>query len=207
MTEPDPPELAAEVAFCDEVRRRRLAAGLRQAELTNRVGHSRECVSRAERASTGLASAELAHALDEALGADGHVVSLHVPARRARTARRVGVAGVPYVDAQEGEGWLRLDRPANAIRCFNQALDHLPEAFARDRVICLSRAAVAHLDDRNPDESATTALRAWNLARVTHSMRIRREVHSVGERLAGHRDRPAVAALLTAIATSDPQSA
>ena len=90
LTEPDPLDRAAEVAFPDEVRRRRVAAGLSQAELANRVGYSREYVSRAERASKGLASAELARALDNSLGAQGHLVALHASARQSRTARRGG---------------------------------------------------------------------------------------------------------------------
>ena len=90
MTEPDPHDRATEAAFPNEVRRRRLAAGLSQAQLANRIGYSREYVSRAERASKGLASAELARALDDALAADGHLVALHSAARHSRTARRNG---------------------------------------------------------------------------------------------------------------------
>ncbi|MGH3611762.1 MAG: helix-turn-helix domain-containing protein [Pseudonocardia sp.] len=78
----------ADLALAAELRRRRLAVGWSQAELANRVGYSREYVSRAERASKGLPSAELVRSVDAALGADGALVSLHDSAYRIRLRRR-----------------------------------------------------------------------------------------------------------------------
>lgn len=77
-----------EAAVAFEIRRRREAAGLSQAELANRVGYSREYVSRAERPTRGLASAELARSLDAALDAGGALIALRGSAVHARLARR-----------------------------------------------------------------------------------------------------------------------
>jgi len=79
---------SAELALAAELRRRRLAVGWSQGELANRVGYSREYVSRAERASKGLPSAELVRIVDAALGASGALVSLHDAAHCVRLQRR-----------------------------------------------------------------------------------------------------------------------
>jgi tetratricopeptide (TPR) repeat protein/transcriptional regulator with XRE-family HTH domain len=88
-----------------ELRRRRTEVGWSQSELANRVGYSREYVSRAERASKGLPSAELIRVVDAALRADGALTSLHDSAHRARLERRhhSGTeAGDVAVTAQHG---------------------------------------------------------------------------------------------------------
>lgn len=79
---------APEAVLAVEIRRRRDAAGLSQTELANRVGYSREYVSRAERPKKGLASAGLVRSLDTALGAGGALIALHGSAQRERVARR-----------------------------------------------------------------------------------------------------------------------
>jgi tetratricopeptide (TPR) repeat protein len=110
----------------------------------------------------------------------------------------------PYVIAQEGEGWLRLSRPKTAAKRFGQALAIWPAPFQRDRGLYLSRAAAAQLASKEPDEAATTALEALKLADATRSTRIRREVVALGQRLTPFEDRPAVTALLPALAPPTP---
>jgi len=108
----------------------------------------------------------------------------------------------PYVIAQEGEGWLRLKRPKTAARAFGQVLAIWPAPFQRDKGLYLSRAAAARLASEQPDEAATTALKALKLADVTQSTRIRREVVVLGQRPTPFERRPAVASLLAALGPS-----
>lgn len=65
-----------EVDLAHAIRSTREEAGLTQGQLANRVGFSREYVSRAERPSKSLASRELVTAIDAALGAGGVLVAL-----------------------------------------------------------------------------------------------------------------------------------
>jgi len=80
--------LPAEVGLIREIRCRRIRAGLSQAELANRVGYSREYVSRAERPGRGLPSGELVGSLDDALHADRALVAMHAVAHDERLTRR-----------------------------------------------------------------------------------------------------------------------
>lgn len=82
------PEPVADAALAREIRRRRTAAGLSQAELANLVGYSREYVSRAERPGKGLASGDLVRVIDAVLQADGSLVALHATLHGQRLARR-----------------------------------------------------------------------------------------------------------------------
>lgn len=79
---------SAVTRLAEEIRRRRKAAGFSHAELAARVGYSREYVRRAESPVKGLPSADLVHALDRALGADGALLILREQAEAARRARR-----------------------------------------------------------------------------------------------------------------------
>lgn len=78
----------AAAQLAGEIRSRRHAAGLSHAELAVKAGYSREYVRRAESPVKGLPSAELVHALDRALGADGALLVLREQAESARRVRR-----------------------------------------------------------------------------------------------------------------------
>lgn len=106
---------------------------------------------------------------------------------------------IPYVMAQEAEGWLRLGRPRAAARRFGDALAMWPASYQRERGLYLSRAAAAHVADREPDQAATLALQAWELADVTRSSRVARQVVAVGRQLPQFGHRPATARLLAAL--------
>lgn len=77
---------AAELAR--EIRRRKQAAGLSNAELAAMLGYTRQYVGYAERPSRGLPSEPLVTALDTALEAGGVLVTLHARAVSARDGRR-----------------------------------------------------------------------------------------------------------------------
>jgi transcriptional regulator with XRE-family HTH domain len=83
----------AESDLVAEIRRRREAAGLSQARLAALTGYSLEHVSRAERIGRGLASANVVHAIDHALQANGVLNALRVRADAERRARRSPSAG------------------------------------------------------------------------------------------------------------------
>lgn len=78
--------------LAQEIRRLRKEAGLSQSELATRIGYSPQYVSLAERASKGLPSAAVVHAMDNALDADGSLIALSDQARAEQRARR-NVAG------------------------------------------------------------------------------------------------------------------
>ncbi|GGM10202.1 helix-turn-helix domain-containing protein [Micromonospora yangpuensis] len=111
-----------------------------------------------------------------------------------------------YISAQEGEGWLRLGRPGVAVRCFGEALDAWPETYRRERGRYLARTAVAHAAAGEPELAAAAALAALNLANLTRSARIQREVAIAGRQLAAFPTEPAVQQLHAALAASTATS-
>ncbi|MEV4496179.1 helix-turn-helix domain-containing protein [Micromonospora arborensis] len=108
----------------------------------------------------------------------------------------------PYISAQEGEGWLRLGRPSAAVRCFGKALDAWPETYRRERGRYLARTAAAHAADDEPELAAAAALAALNLANLTRSARIQREVAAAGRQLTAFSTEPGVQQLHAALAAS-----
>jgi hypothetical protein len=108
----------------------------------------------------------------------------------------------PYVWAQEGDGWLRLDRPRAAVNSYQRALDLLPDSYRRDRGLYTARAAAAHAAAGDPERAATSATVALKMADSTASARIRHEVTAVSRRLMRFRTQSAVAGLFTALASS-----
>lgn len=107
----------------------------------------------------------------------------------------------PYVRAQEGDGWLRLGRPRTAVQCFDRALDAWPESYRRERGLYLARTAAAYAADGEPQQAAGTALAALELARITRSARVQREVTSVDNQLAAFPNEPGVAELHATLAS------
>jgi DNA-binding XRE family transcriptional regulator len=84
------------LSFGEELRRRRLAAGLSLSRLAQTVHYSKGQLSKVERG-IKAPSLELARLCDAALRADGRLVSLASP--RPRTRRNVLTAGVLAVPA------------------------------------------------------------------------------------------------------------
>ncbi len=113
---------------------------------------------------------------------------------------------IPYVWAQEGDGWRRLGRPHAAVSCFDRALEAWPESYRRERGLYLARTAAAYAAAGEPEHAATTAIAALELAHLTQSARTKREVAAVGSQLtATCPAEPGVAKLHSALAES-PQT-
>jgi transcriptional regulator with XRE-family HTH domain len=106
----------------------------------------------------------------------------------------------PYLFAHEGEGWLRLNSPRQAIDSFRTAVNQWPERYRRERGLYLSRTAHAYLAASEPDQAATTATEALALATATGSARIRRDVTALSRQLKPFETRPAVRTLLDQMA-------
>jgi tetratricopeptide (TPR) repeat protein len=106
----------------------------------------------------------------------------------------------PYLSAHEGEGWLRLNSPHQAIDSFTTAVNQWPERYRRERGVYLSRTAHAYLAASEPDQAASTATEALALATATGSARIRRDVTALSRQLKPFHTRPAVRTLLDQMA-------
>ncbi|GAB3160113.1 hypothetical protein GCM10027290_65800 [Micromonospora sonneratiae] len=152
-------------------------------------------------------------AVQEAQGsaADGDTVTFQTAMHRARTLISEATdtdAGdtlgafctSPYLNAHEGEGWLRLNKPSKAVSCFTTAVNEWPESYRRERGMYLSRTAHAYLAASEPDQAAHAAGEALALAAATGSARIRRNALALGPKLAPFRGRSSVKSLLEQMA-------
>jgi transcriptional regulator with XRE-family HTH domain len=72
-----------------DIKRRRIEAGMTQAEVAKRVGYTRQYVSHAERVGEDFPSRDLTEALDSVLGADGALIRLRVEAAADQRDQRV----------------------------------------------------------------------------------------------------------------------
>lgn len=104
-----------------------------------------------------------------------------------------GFCTPPYVWAQEGDGWLRLGCPRAVLESFARALAAWPESYRRDRGVYLARTAMAYVVAGDPERAAATGTKAVELARLTGSARIWREIAYVAQRLEAYRANPEVA--------------
>ncbi|WP_328822388.1 helix-turn-helix transcriptional regulator [Micromonospora rubida] len=108
----------------------------------------------------------------------------------------------PYLAAQEGEGWLRLQQPDKAIGSFTAAVNEWPERYRRERGVYLSRTAHAYLAASEPGHAATVAAEALTVATTTGSARIRRDVAALARQLEPFRSQRDVRHLLDQLATA-----
>ncbi|MGR3933837.1 helix-turn-helix domain-containing protein [Streptomyces sp. BRA346] len=105
-----------------------------------------------------------------------------------------------YTEAQRATCYLRLGKPAEAVTIYQQALDHWPALYQRERGLHLARLANAHAADRSPDAACTTAMRALEISGETASRRITAELRRVITSLAPWRRTPLVRDLAEAVA-------
>ncbi len=105
-----------------------------------------------------------------------------------------------YVEMQRGRCWLRLGQPVKARAALDGAVRALPPVYRRDRGVALSALAAACAALGEPDEAATAAIRALEVARDAGSERIVSMVIPVATALARHRDIDAVSQLHEALA-------
>lgn len=121
---------SAHVRLRHEIKTRRESAGLSQARLGALIGYTRQYVSLAEREGHNLPSRELVAAIDEALGADGVLVSLRHTARQQQLrARTSGVLNQLQMTTSAVDGASNDDEIVHAaIPRLRQALDALEVA-------------------------------------------------------------------------------
>ncbi|QOC93517.1 XRE family transcriptional regulator [Micromonospora craniellae] len=108
----------------------------------------------------------------------------------------------PYLAAQEGEGWLRLQQADKAIGSFTAAVNEWPERYRRERGVYLSRTAHAYLAASEPGHAATVAAEALTVATTTGSARVRRDVAALARQLEPFRGQRDVRHLLDQLATA-----
>jgi len=105
-----------------------------------------------------------------------------------------------YVEMQRGRCWLRLGQPVKARAALDGAVRALPPVYRRDRGVALSALAAACAALGEPDEAATAAIRALEVARDAGSERIVSMVIPVATALAPYRHLEAVTRLYEALA-------
>lgn len=108
----------------------------------------------------------------------------------------------PYLAAQAGEGWLRLNQPRKAIDSFTAAVNEWPDRYRRERGVYLSRTAHAYLAASEPGRAAAVAADALTVATTTGSARVRRNVTALAQQLEPFCGEPDVRHLLDQLATT-----
>lgn len=99
---------------------------------------------------------------------------------------------VEFVEIQRATCSVELGQTRRAIELFEGGLARLPSVHRRDRGVYLSRMAVAHALDREPEEASTRGLEAVRIARATGSRRITIELERLHRTLAPWRNHPSV---------------
>ncbi|MDN3056738.1 helix-turn-helix domain-containing protein [Streptomyces hygroscopicus] len=111
-----------------------------------------------------------------------------------------GYCNHAYVHAQRATCYLRLGKPTDAVTTYQQALDHWPAIYQRERGLHLARLAIAHAADRAPDAACATAMEALEISRETESRRTTAELRRVITGLAPWRRTAMVQELTEAVA-------
>jgi tetratricopeptide (TPR) repeat protein len=107
---------------------------------------------------------------------------------------------VEFVELQRASCLMELGRARPAIESFERGLARLPTIHRRDRGVYLSRLAVAHAIDGDPEAASATGLQAAQIAHATGSGRIELELYRLRSSLTPWRDHPSVASLDRALA-------
>jgi hypothetical protein len=98
-----------------------------------------------------------------------------------------------YIEVQRARCLTTLGDHAGAADVFRQAIGTMAPTFRRDRGVYLAREALAHADDRDPEQAAGVGMQAVVIAQDTQSGRVTSELVLVGTRLAPWAAVPAVA--------------
>ncbi|MEU4562755.1 hypothetical protein AB0F72_30625 [Actinoplanes sp. NPDC023936] len=106
-----------------------------------------------------------------------------------------------WVDAGElqimaGRCWTELRRPLRAVPALTEVLEGFDEAYARDKALYMCWLADAYLIAGEAEESARVASRALTLSAGVASVRPRKQLSRVLNRLAGHSHLAEVAQVL-----------
>lgn len=148
-----------------------------------------------------------AHAL-AAIGSDGTALQLLDVAHRWAATDEQGDARAGhgsfctpgYIEVHRATCLRLTGRPAEAIAVYEQALPTIPAVYRRDKAAALTGKAAAHAAAGEPDLAAATAHEALPVARRAGSLRIVRQIATVGAALQPHRRLEPVAALLADLA-------
>ncbi|MBL1096784.1 helix-turn-helix domain-containing protein [Streptomyces coffeae] len=111
-----------------------------------------------------------------------------------------GYCNHAYVHAQRATCYLKLGKPTDAVTTYQQAIDHWPAIYQRERGLHLARLATAHAADRAPDAACATAMAALEISRETESRRTTAELRRVVTGLAPWRRNAMVRELSEAVA-------
>jgi hypothetical protein len=107
---------------------------------------------------------------------------------------------VEFVEIQRATCWLELGRAQRAIESFEGGLIRLPSVHRRDRGVYLSRLAIAHAINGDPETACMKGLEAAQIARTTGSGRIMGELERLRSTLRPWRSHPLVVRLDHALA-------
>ena len=99
---------------------------------------------------------------------------------------------VEFVEIQRATCSVELGQTRRAIELFEGGLARLPSVHRRDRGVYLSRMAVAHALDGDPEAASMRGLEAVQIARATGSCRITIELERLHRTLAPWRNHPSV---------------
>jgi transcriptional regulator with XRE-family HTH domain len=117
---------------------------------------------------------------------------------RASLSQQRGESGpgryctVEFVELQRATCSVELGHARRAIDLFEAGLARLPPVHRRDRGVYLSRMAVAHALDGEPEAASMGGLEAVQIARATGSRRITVELARLQRTLSPWRNHPAV---------------
>jgi len=89
-----------------------------------------------------------------------------------------------YVQAYEGYCWLQLHEPAEAVRCFGQALAPWPGIYRAEEALQRSRLAIAHAANNAPDQAASEGRRTLEIHKAAPSSRALVELAHLDQQLA-----------------------
>jgi tetratricopeptide (TPR) repeat protein len=110
-----------------------------------------------------------------------------------------------YIDVQRGRCLSLLGSHQQAAGVFQAAIRGLPPSYHRDRGVYLAREAQAHAGARSPEEAASTAMLALDVAEGTGSGRIVTELATLDAQLEPWAKVPAVADFRAALTSVIPQ--
>ncbi|WP_031521985.1 hypothetical protein [Streptomyces sp. NRRL F-5123] len=104
-----------------------------------------------------------------------------------------------YIEIQRANCWLALRRPDLAVPVFERTLDHIPDAYQRDKGFAQARLSKAYAETGRYEESAESAASALATARSSGSLRTMHETVAAVNVLGAAHTSPAVTMLFDSI--------
>jgi tetratricopeptide (TPR) repeat protein len=110
-----------------------------------------------------------------------------------------------YIELQRANCWLDLGHPLRAIDLFERQLAILPVLYYTDRGIHLSRQAIAHAANQDPEQAVAVGHKALAISRETGSARILTELHRLDTSLADWSDLAVVTKFHETLTAAEPR--